>query len=181
MIAVAASDAQANGGYFGAIHINPWGVRVVDGGNVEVFECIDNAVFKLANQLAAIKFETLNIQQRVDHELTWTMVGYLSASVGVNNWYAMSVEYVLSFAGFTLREYWFVLHEPELVWVGIGHILAMLFHGLPGGFVGLQFAVVDDLAWCAFHDVIISWNGGQMKRRSLLRVCAEPLIAAWCE
>ena len=80
----AVTDAQAERGDLGAINVHARRIRLGQGFYTVAGKQINQAKLDPTDQLAHTKAQPPDIQHQIAHQLPRTMVGHLSAPIGLN-------------------------------------------------------------------------------------------------
>jgi hypothetical protein len=76
---------------------------------------IQKTLLELSDQFSDVQAPTPEVQQRVDHQLAWTMVSDLSTTVGLDDRNGMGVEDMVGAGSKPQGKDRRMLHQPDLI------------------------------------------------------------------
>lgn len=138
MEAATASDAEPERGYFCLTHIDSGRSDFPLCHYGEVLQRLNQALFHELNHCAHTDLEPMQINQRIENQLTWTMVGHLTTPVAGNHRDISGIEQMLAAASLAERKHPRVLNQPELIRRFRAALIGEIRHAPPDGFVILN-------------------------------------------
>ena len=135
VIAATLADPKTEGREFFPRHVDTRGGLFPDGLDTRLPGQIDHGLLQRRHQPARAHFPPAKVKQYVDHQLTGTVIGNLSAPVGARHGNRARIQDMFRAPGLTQGKDGRMLDQPDLVYRRRPPGIGKCPHGLPDGMV----------------------------------------------
>src|SRR5581483_5036873 len=139
------AHADADARQLAALDVYAGSISAALGNYAELGSIIDDAALESGDDVANTESGTPQVDQRVDDELTGTVIGNLAATIDLHDRNVARSQYMITTRVHAQREDRRVLEEPDLIGSIRAALIGEALHGTPGRLVIDEAEVAKDM------------------------------------